>query len=114
MATSPAAIQAFLANAAKPPIHVKGKTAAELNDVIWQSGGDYLPKLPPRPYQREALAFALRARRSLMFLKMRMGKSRIALDFAEVTRSAGKWRKGLIVAPYPVTLSVWQEEIPKH
>jgi len=114
MPTNPTAIKAFLNNTAKPPITVRGRTVAELDRVIRQGGGEYRPKLAPRPYQREALAFAVKARRSLMFLKMRLGKTKIALDFAGVTHSAGKWRKGLIIVPYPVTLSVWQEEIPKH
>jgi SNF2 family DNA or RNA helicase len=116
MAISPTAIQKFLERTAKPPCIVKGRDIDDLVRMIERdAGADYKPKTIPRPYQLEALAFACRARRSLMFLKMRLGKTKLALDYAEVMRRGKRWQlKGLVVVPSPVTLSVWEEEIPKH
>lgn len=116
MAISPTAIQKFLERTAKPPCIVKERSVDDLVRMIERdAGANYKPKTVPRPYQLEALAFACRARRSLMFLKMRLGKTKLALDYAEVMRKGRRWLlKGLVIVPSPITLSVWEEEIPKH
>lgn len=98
------------------PRPVKGLPVAELIDRIEDlTGVAYEPKTAPRPHQLEALAFALEVRKCLLFMKMRLGKTKTALDFATMLRKSDIWQyKGLVIVPQPVILSVWESEVEKH
>lgn len=86
-----------------------------LHSIRQSTGHDYQFKTEPRPYQLAGLAFAIWQRRALVFLDMRLGKTKLALDWAAHFRQAGTWRgQGLIIAHSPTGLDVWENEIAKH
>lgn len=117
MAISRQAIERFLW---QPPMWLpkfRDATPAELDRRIYDCTGAYFkPKTKPRSYQLEAVAFALFCRRALLYLDMRMGKTKVALDWAEHLRRAKIWRegKGLIIAHSPDGLPVWEHETALH
>jgi hypothetical protein len=99
------------------PWSPKGKSVDELLERIEQlSGAPYEPKTVPRPVQLESLAFSLDVPHCLIFMKMRLGKSKLSLDWATQLRRGGRWQKGkaLIVTPRPIVSDVWESEIAKH
>lgn len=117
MAIAKAAIDRFLADKGRPYIEVKGLPRDKLDEIIKNVTGKYYrPKTEPRYYQRETLAFALTQWHALLFLAMRLGKTKIALDFASHLRRANMWQGvGLVVAHAPIALdSIWRPEAAKH
>lgn len=116
MVIARAAIDAFLD---KPVMYLpafKGADPQSLERSIYDSTGQWLfPKTEQRDYQLEGVAFALWLRRALLFYDMRMGKTKMALDYAEHLRRSNLFRKkGLVIAHSPLGLQVWQREAEKH
>jgi superfamily II DNA or RNA helicase len=100
-----------------PPPPVKGMEPARLRGLIQRATGvELATRTEARPYQLEALAYALWQRRCLLFMSMRLGKTKVALDWAEQLQRSGQWqgRPGLVVAHAPIGLEVWKEEAGKH
>ena len=116
MPTSPTAIERYLAHVPKPIPRFKGETPDKLYRLIHDTTGvDYRPKTPPRLHQLEGVAFALYLHRIMLLYRMRLGKTKIALDWATHLRQAKLWtRKGLVIAHAPVGLGVWEIEAQKH
>ena len=112
------AIERYLARVPRAPPAFKGVPPRVLSATVYDQLG--LPiepaKTPPRgQYQLEGLAFALYLRRALLFYDMRLGKSWIALNWAEHLRRSGLWQgKGLVIVHAPIALDVWDTEAPKH
>lgn len=100
----------------EPDIKVKGADIEWLcNEIYADTGIHYDPLTIPRPWQLEALAFACRVPRSLMFAKMRMGKTKLVLDWIDHLKLAGRLtKKALIVVPRPILLDVWKEQAATH
>lgn len=61
-----------------------------------------------RPYQRRALAYSLKEQHPMLFMEMRLGKTRVAV--AALKARVPKGKKVLVVAPYSA-LHSWQEEL---
>jgi hypothetical protein len=117
MPISSEAIERFLSHSAKLPWDVKGKPIDELISRVERlSNATYKPKTTPRPHQLEATAFALEVPHCLVFMKMRLGKTKTLLDWAAQLRAGGRWEKGkgLIITPRPIVTDVWDDEIRKH
>lgn len=117
MTVSPKALARFREQAPRWHPIVKGRRPESLQEIIRRATQhEYQGKTQPRPHQLEALAYALAQRRALLFLAMRLGKSKIALDWAAHLKRVGLWRGlGLIVAHAPIALqSVWAVEAAKH
>lgn len=117
MAISPEAIERFLAWT--PPEHpeFKGKSAAELYDIIYKIvDAPYVHFGPePRQHQIEGLVFALWQRRALLYFWMQLGKTKIALDWLRCCKAAGWSRgKGLVIAHSPVGVDVWEAQTTIH
>jgi superfamily II DNA or RNA helicase len=112
----PEAIAGFLAREPATRPDFKAKTPAELLAHIQvRTGLAYAPKTPPRPAQLAGLAMALHLERALLFFGMRMGKTKIGLDFASHLRRAGRWKgKGLVIAHAPVGVPVWVQQAAIH
>lgn len=74
-------------------------------------------KLPPRENQKEAIDRAVNALTSRGFygllMEMSLGKTKVALNVAEILHSYGACNRALIVCPKAIE-SVWLEEIPKQ
>lgn len=113
MPIDPEAIERFLAREIEPLPAFKGADPDWLRGQILQGTGAAYEHVgfAPRPPQLEGLAAALHLRRALLFYGMRMGKTKIGLDWAAHLRKAGLWRgKGFIVAHAPVGVNVWVKE----
>ena len=86
--------------------------------LIYDStGSQYDEKTVSRPHQLEGTAFALYKRRSLLLYWMRLGKSKMALDWSMHLRRAGlldRGRKGLILAHAPIACQVWRTQAALH
>jgi SNF2 family DNA or RNA helicase len=95
---------------------LKGLEEETLMGLIHDMTGRYPSfQTPPRPHQLEGLAFALLLERALLFYGMRLGKTKIALDWAQHLKSCGRWSgMGLVIAHAPIGLDVWRNEIAKH
>ena len=86
-----------------------------LENVYRHTGVGFETKTQSRRHQLVASAFAILESRVCIFLKMRLGKTKAALDWAEHLRKSGKWKgKGLIVVPAPILLDVWVAEAKLH
>lgn len=116
VAIAPEAIERFLTAALPYAPACKGMAPAELAELILDASGYPLqPLTEPRPHQLEGFAFALYLRRTLLFYWMRLGKTKIALDWAAHLKRAGlTHKKGLVIAHAPIGAEVWEGEIPKH
>ncbi len=78
-------------------------------------GVDYAPRTPPRAPQLEGLAMMSLVGRGMLLYDMRMGKSKIALDWAEMLRTAGKFKqKGLIICHAPLGVDEWGANAADH
>lgn len=75
----------------------------------------YQPRSPkPTAYQIQALKRALKLRRFGVFFEQRVGKSRVAIDYAAIMHQRRGLRKMLIVCPKTVR-DVWaNDELPKY
>jgi hypothetical protein len=117
MPTSPEAISRFLLEKPEPPpFAFRGADPARLDDVIWGVGEhELLAKTMPRRHQLEGLAFALWARRALLFFEMRTGKTKLALDFvSHLIVSEQIIGRALIIAHAPIGADEWENQIPQH
>lgn len=117
MPIAPEAIEGFLAHQPKQLPDVKAMDEKTLIALIRQHTGQ-VPRFvtPPRPHQLQGLAAALVAERFLAFFDMRMGKTKMALDWAQQLAMCDLWDrgKGLIVVPAPILLDVWEAQTALH
>ena len=117
MAISPEAVARFLAWKPAPCPQFKGADPRWLYDTIHAFTGVpyHSPGPPIRTHQLEGLTFALWLRRSLLYYGMRLGKSRIALDWIRCCFEAG-WstEKALVIAHSPVGVHVWEGQVKQH
>jgi SNF2-related domain len=116
MVTSPEAIERFLKHKFTLEPSLKGRSEKELINRIRKATGTAPVFLTePRPHQLEGLTYALEQKRALLYFGMRLGKTKITLDWASQLRRCGLWRgTGLIIAHAPVGLDVWVSEARKH
>jgi SNF2-related domain len=116
MAVSQQAIDRFLFK--EIPYIPQFKTAEPdwLRATIFDlTGKSYRPKTQPRPHQLEGIAFALYLRRALLYYSMRLGKTLIALQWAEQLRLSGAWKfKGICICHAPIAIDVWVDEAERH
>ncbi len=116
MAIAPEALAAFLERDAPNTTRYKGVSREVLLGRIEKATGAPLStKTEPRPYQLEGLAFALVHHSALLFYDMRLGKTKMSLDWASHLKRVG-WvhEKGLVVAHAPIGIDVWEGQIPQH
>lgn len=117
MAIDPKAVEAFLKRRPREVPPFKGVPQEQLLYAIYTATGThYEEKTVSRPHQLEGLAFALCMRRALLFYWMRLGKTKIALDWAAHLKRAGLVKKkGLVIAHGPSGAEqVWEQQIPWH
>lgn len=116
MPIDPEAIERFLSYTPNPPPHVKGLPERELYAMIKDATGvEFTPKTTPKAPQLESVAFSLILRKTLIFMWMRMGKTKTALDWASHLRKSGVWKgRGIVIVPSPIVLGVWPSEAAKH
>jgi hypothetical protein len=116
MVTSPEAIRRYLDRRFHVPPSLKGADRQTLFDIIKDATGRYpVFSTQPRSHQLEGLTFALWRERALLFYGMRLGKTKIALDWANHLKETGRWRgMGLVIAHAPIALDVWANEAQKH
>lgn len=116
MAISKDAIDAFLGRIHAEPPACKGMEPEALLALIYNcTGTDYAEITKSRPHQLEGATFALYMRRSFLFYWMRLGKTKIALDWAAQLRRARLVnKKGLILAHASVGVTLWEAEAAKH
>lgn len=112
MVVAAKAIETFLEKLPPYMPAFKGVNRAELDRSIYNSTGyPFQPHDDLLPHQVEGIAFALYARRALLFFQPRMRKTSIALHWAEHLRRAKLWtNKGLVIAHSPDGLDVWRNE----
>lgn len=118
MAIDPNALAAFLRHRTGPPLdYVKGLAPDVLEGMVKHRTG-MRPHLltPPRAPQLEGLAAAIEVERFLAFYQMRMGKSKLALDWAMQLAISGRWNKGkgIILFPAPILSDVWAAQTARH
>jgi SNF2-related domain/Helicase conserved C-terminal domain len=113
MPSSPEAIQRFLMyQPPLPPVEFRGTEPEILHEFI---GDQLLTKTKPRKHQLEGLAFALWAKRALLFYEMRTGKTKLALDFiTHLICNEQLKRRALIIAHAPIGVDEWENQIPYH
>lgn len=119
MALLPGVIDQYLSQLPPYQPEFKGANRDWLHHMIREATGiDYQPITTPRgKHQLEAVAFSLHHQRALLYYEMRLGKTKIALDWAEHLRLAGMWKapsKGLVILHAPIALDVWETETPIH
>jgi len=119
MPTSQAAIRKYLLEQPTAPVAqrlFRGAGSRALRDSILASGGhELLTKTDPYQHQLEGLAFALWAKRGLLFYEMRTGKTKLSLDWLSYLIYSGQLtKKALIIAHAPVGVDVWEHEAALH
>lgn len=116
MPIDPESLQKFLDRAPLMQPLFKGETPAKLERLIYDSTGlPFAEITKSRPHQLEGIAFALWKRRALLLYHMRLGKTKIALDWAAHLRRAGLASgMGLVIAHAPIGADVWESEAAKH
>lgn len=116
MAIDPEALRQFLNKPLPTPPDVKGTAPQDLTRKIWRMTG-YTPqfKTDPRPHQLEGLTFALDLRRCLLTYDMRLGKTKMGLDWAQHLGLSEHWQgKGLVLVPAPILVDVWVQQSLQH
>jgi len=115
LVTKPEAIENFLNARTITPLRVKGRDPNWLLDYIQKVGGiEPNFKTTPRPYQLEAIPFALQSKGCLLFYDLQLGKTKIGLDWLAYLFSV-KWiSRALIIAHAPIGVDVWCGQIPTH
>ena len=73
----------------------------------------YTPRTKPFPHQSRATIQALRQRNHAVFFEPRLGKTKVALDWAAVLSLKGEVERVLVLAPR-IALDVWEAEMHKH
>lgn len=116
MVTDPAALERYLARRPYVLPSFKGQPSKSIEQAIkTRTGKAPVFLTEPRAHQLEGLAFALHLERCLLYYGMRLGKTKITLDWAMHLRRTGAWKgAGLIIAHAPVGLDVWVAEAAKH
>jgi hypothetical protein len=117
MTTAPGAVSRFLLHTPDPPpFAFRGAARGLLLDQIEAVGDhDLLVRTEPYKWQLEGLAFALWARRALLFYGMRTGKTKIAFDFVSYLIYSGLLRrKALIIAHAPIGVDEWDLQSGVH
>lgn len=77
-------------------------------------GRKYPFKTTPRAHQVKALQKVVRNNGGGLFMPMRSGKSKVAIDWACAMNMKHGVRKVLVVTHTPTTFGVWKMEIRKH
>ena len=116
MAVSKEAIDRFLGRVHAEPPDCKGMDPDALREMIYNcTGVEFKEKTPSRPHQLEGLAFALYLRQAFLFYWMRLGKTKIALDWAAYLKRAEiVKKKGLILAHATVGVTEWMAQVAEH
>jgi len=116
MPISKDAIDKFLGKIYADPPECKGMDPDDLRAMIYNcTGVEFEEKTPSRPHQLEGLAFALYMRQAFLFYWMRLGKTKIALDWAAHLRRAQIVKqKGLILAHATVGVTEWEAQVAEH
>lgn len=116
MAVAPEALKKFLAREFKQPPRFKGMAPDRIKDHIYDATGvDFKEITKSRPHQLEGTAFALWMQRSLLLYWMRLGKSKMALDWMTHLRRANLVHKPcLIIAHAPIGVEVWEGQAAMH
>lgn len=73
----------------------------------------YEPWTKPFKHQSKATLKAVRKRNLAVFFEPRLGKTKVALDWAAILALKGEVRKVVVFAP-SIALDVWESEIRKH
>jgi SNF2 family DNA or RNA helicase len=73
----------------------------------------YRPKTKPFPYQARATLRAVKHRNYGIFMEPRLGKSKVALDYAGILALKGEVKRILIICP-AIAKEVWTEQIELH
>lgn len=109
-------VKAYLAEIPEPAPDFKNMSKKRLIRCIeTYTGVEYRPLTVPDPHQLVCLAFACWNPRAFLFVAMRLGKTKISLDWAQLLRDSGAWRgKGIVIAHAPIGLDVWESEAAKH
>ena len=116
MAISPEALDRFLNRVLADRPKFKGADPDELLQRIYGcTGAYYQERTQSRPHQLEGVTFALYMRQALLLYHMRLGKSKMALDWAaQLKRARLTKKKGLILAHAPIGAQVWQNQVATH
>jgi hypothetical protein len=116
MVTSPDALQKFRERHLPLLPDFKDMPPAKLHQLIKDTTGlELSPKSKLRPHQLNGLAFALYVKRGLLLFDMQLGKTLIALVWAEHLKACGFWEgTGLIIAHAPVGLDIWEAQLAQH
>lgn len=116
MPIDPAVVAQFLGREWPNPPNTKGMEPGDLRQMIFDvTGVEYTERTKSRQHQLEGTAFALHQQRALMFFWMRLGKSKMALDWcAHLRKSALVRKKGLILTHAPVGSDVWMGQVAAH
>jgi superfamily II DNA or RNA helicase len=77
-------------------------------------GRKYPFKTTPRPHQVKALRKVVKNNGGGLFMPMRSGKTKVAIDWACAMNMKHGVRKVLVVTHTPTTFGVWKLEIRKH
>jgi SNF2 family DNA or RNA helicase len=70
-------------------------------------------KMPPRPYQLEAINKAFHKQSFALFMQMRTGKTYVAINLAAARYSTGSINAMLVICPTSAK-PVWEMEMEKH
>jgi SNF2 family DNA or RNA helicase len=116
MPSNPESIKRFLASSFAPLPAYKTWDAKQCHALIARvTGVPFKPKTIPRLYQLQGIAAALASEQFLLFYDMQLGKTLMALEWAEHLRRANLWKgPGLIIAHSPTGLEVWRGEAARH
>lgn len=74
----------------------------------------YQFKTEPRDYQRRALTKMVKVERGALWLPMRAGKTKIAVDWASYLSQHRDVTRVLVLTHTVTTLGVWRQEFEKH
>lgn len=117
---SPSAIEAFLARSSGHTFTVRARDPDELRQLILdRTGIPFEPKMVWQGNDRdirqlEAIALAVLKERLLLYYSMRVGKTKIGLDWLEHLHKARLLKKALIVPHAPVGVDEWERQAPIH
>ena len=118
MVVDPEALAKYLNKPIKYTPDWKNINSFRLQDYIETATGEYFRRCKGPPlydHQLRSLAMALVEKQILLFLGMRTGKTRIALEYASHLRKTRQWKgKALIIVPSPTVLDVWEEQILEY
>lgn len=116
MPVAPEAVDKFLGTVHAEPLKTKGLPPDELRQIIYDcTGQEFEEVTPSRPHQLEGTAFALYQQRALLFFWMRLGKTKMSLDWCTHLRRSNLVRKkGIVITHAPIGSDVWMGQIKAH